>query len=207
MDARVERLPELESQAVVLDLLRQLFLAGPTSGLIDAVASMQPHALRLSTEGIAAVEKIVSIAGENDSRKAEWVEALQVEYTRLFIGPLDPRVQPYASCYLSSTPTVVSEETLAVREAYAKSGLIVERLNSLPDDHLGVELEFLFALTRAAADADDEAESARLLSARHDFLWRHFASWAGAVSDDIAKESDDPFFRSVRLLLRSCLSI
>ena len=205
MDARVERLSELESQAVVLDLLRQLFLAGPTLGLVEGVAALQPDSLRLSPEGHAALETIASLAGENSSRQREWVEALQVEYTRLFIGPLDPRVQPYASCYLSSTPTVVSEETLAVREAYAKSGLIVERLNSLPDDHLGVEIEFLFALTRAAADADDATRSAGLVAARQDFLRRHFPTWSGRVVEGINTESVDPFFLAAASLLRSCL--
>jgi TorA maturation chaperone TorD len=205
MDARVERLSELESQAVVLDLLRQLFLAGPTTGLIEGVASIQTHSLRLSPEGSAALEKIVSLAGENTSRRFEWVEALQVEYTRLFIGPLDPRVQPYASCHLSLARSVVSEETLAVRDAYAKSGMVVERLNSLPDDHLGVELEFLFALTRAAADADDPAAAAKLLTERDDFVQRHCATWFGQVADEIAKECAEPFHLAIGTLLRSCV--
>lgn len=81
------------------------------------------------------------------------MEELQVEYTRLFIGPRNPSVLLYASCHLLPKRNVMSEETLAVREACAKSGHVVERLNSLPDDHLGIELEFLFALTRGAADA------------------------------------------------------
>ncbi|MBX3673249.1 MAG: molecular chaperone TorD family protein [Burkholderiales bacterium] len=205
MDARVERLSELESQAVVLDLLRQLFLAGPTLGLVEGVAALQPDSLRLSPEGHAALETIASLAGENSSRQREWVEALQVEYTRLFIGPLDPRVQPYASFHLSSNRSVVSEETLAVREAYARSGLVVERLNSLPDDHLGVELEFLFALTRAAADADDAAESSRLLAERREFVRLHCATWFEQVADEMAKESSESFYLAIGTLLRSCV--
>ena len=204
MDARVERLSELESQAVVLDMLRQLFLAGPTMGLVEGVAALQPDSLRLSPEGHAALETIASLAGENGTRQREWVEALQVEYTRLFIGPLDPRVQPYASCHLSSSRSVVSEETLAVREAYARSGLVVERLNSLPDDHLGVELEFLFALTRAAADADDAAESSSLLAKRREFVRLHCAPWFEKVADEMAKESSESFYLAIGTLLRSC---
>lgn len=204
MDARVERRSELESQAVVLDLLRQLFLVGPTVGLVEGVAALQPDSLRLSPEGHAALETISSLAGENSSRRSDWVEALQVEYTRLFIGPLDPRVQPYASCHLSLGRSVVSEETLAVREAYAKSGLVVERLNSLPDDHLGVELEFLFALTRATADADDAVESSRLLAARSEFVQLHCKPWFEKVADGIAGESSDPFHLAIGTLLRSC---
>ena len=54
MDARVVRTPELESQAIALDLLRQAFLSGPTMGLIDAVASVRPHELDLAPEAVAA---------------------------------------------------------------------------------------------------------------------------------------------------------
>ena len=207
MDARVERLSELDSQAVVLDLLRQLFLAGPTAGLIEGVASIQSHSLRLSPEGFAALEKIVSLAGGNSIPQSEWVEALQVEYTRLFIGPLDPRVHPYASCHLSLARSVISEETLAVRDAYARSGLVVERLNSLPDDHLGVELEFLFALTRAASDTDNPTEASALLAKRRDFVQRHCAPWFGKVADGIASECQEPFHLAIGTLLRSCASV
>lgn len=206
MDARVERLSELDSQAVVLDLLRQLFLAGPTVGLVEGVAALEPGSLRLSPEQHAAIETIASLAVANVGRQEDWLEAMQVEHTRLFIGPLDPRVQPYASCHLSLSRSVVSEETLAVRDAYANSGLVVERLNSLPDDHLGVELEFLFVLTRAAADAGDPDESSRLVAVRSEFVHRHCRPWFEKVADGIARESSDPFHLAIGALLRSCAS-
>lgn len=205
MDARVARRPELESQAVALDLLRQAFLGGPTMSLIDAIASVRPHELDLAPEAVAAFSRLVELVQDNRGRRAAWLEDIQVEYTRLFIGPQEPPVLLYASCHLSPTRSVMSEETLAVRDAYGKSGLVVERLNSLPDDHLGVELEFLFALTRAAADADDVAETIRLVAERREFIQRHLAGWGGQVADEIAGESQHPFFHALALLLRACL--
>lgn len=205
MDARVVRKPELESQAVALDLLRQAFLDGPTMGLIEAVGSVRPHELDLAPEGVAAFDQLVDLVKGNRHRLPAWLEDIQVEYTRLFIGPQEPPVLLYASCHLLPTQSVMSEETLAVRDAYGKSGLVVERLNSLPDDHLGVELEFLFALTRAAADADDVTETIRLVAERGEFIQRHLAGWGGQVADEIAKESQHPFFHALALLLRTCL--
>lgn len=203
MDVRVVRKPELESQAVALDLLRQAFLSGPTMGLIDAIASVRPHELDLAPEAVAAFNELVELVHGNRNRLPAWLEDIQVEYTRLFIGPQAPPVLLYGSCHLLPTPSVMSEETLAVRDAYSKSGLVVERLNSLPDDHLGVELEFLFALTRAAADADDEAEALRLVGERDEFIQRHLAGWGGQVADEISKESQDPFFHALGSLLGS----
>lgn len=206
MDARVARMPELESQAVALDLLRQAFLSGPTMGLIEAIASVRPHELDLAPGGVAAFDQLVELVKGNRHRLPAWLEDIQVEYTRLFIGPQEPPVLLYASCHLLPTRSVMSEETLAVRDAYGKSGLVVERLNSLPDDHLGVELEFLFALTRAAADADDESQAMRLVTERSEFVQRHLAGWGGQVADEISKESQDPFFRALGSLLRSLLT-
>ena len=203
MDARVVKMPELESQAVALDLVRQAFLSGPTMSLIDGIASVRPHELDLAADAVAAFNELVELAHGNLDRLPAWLEDVQVEYTRLFIGPLEPPVLLYGSCHLLPTPSVMSEETLAVRDAYRKSGLVVERLNSLPDDHLGVELEFLFALTRAAADADDEMETMRLLAERSQFIQRHLAAWGRQVADQITKETQDPFFRALGSLLRS----
>lgn len=206
MDARVVRKPELESQAVALDLLRQAFLSGPTMGLLDAIGSVRPHELDLPADGVAAFDQLVELVQGNRHRLPAWLEEIQVEYTRLFIGPQEPPVLLYASCHLLPTRSVMSEETLAVRDAYSKSGLVVERLNSLPDDHLGVELEFLFALTRAAADADDEMEEMRLLAERSQFIQRHLAAWGSQVADQISKETQDPFFRALGSLLRNVLT-
>ena len=203
MDARVVKMPELESQAVALDLLRQAFLCGPTVGLIDGIASVRPHELDLAADAVAAFNELVELVQGNRHRLPAWLEDVQVEYTRLFIGPQEPPVLLYGSCHLLPTPSVMSEETLAVRDAYSKSGLVVERLNSLPDDHLGVELEFLFALTRAAADADDEMETMRLLAERSQFIQRHLAAWGSKVADQISKETQDPFFRALGSLFRS----
>jgi TorA maturation chaperone TorD len=205
-DAPSERPSALESEAIALDLLRRLFLSGPDPALIESIGALEPGALRLASEARRAAADLVGLASANRARMAEWVEALQVEYARLFIGPLDPPVLLYASCHLSPSPAVIGEETLAVRKAYAGSGLVVERLNSIPDDHLGVELEFLFALTRAAADAADPATAARHLETREAFHRQHVATWAGRVADGILAASPDPFFRAAATLLRNCPS-
>lgn len=207
MDMRVVRRPELESQAVALDLLRQAFLNGPTMGLIDAIASVRPHELDLAPEAVAAFSQLVELVHGNSGRRLAWLEEIQVEYTRLFIGPQEPPVLLYASCHLLPTPSVMSEETLAVRDAYSRSGLVVERLNSLPDDHLGVELEFLFARTRTAADSDDDMEAMRLMAERSQFIQRHLAAWGSQVADQISKETRDPFFRALASLLRNVLTV
>lgn len=110
----------------------------------------------------------------------------------------------YASSHLSPNPTVTGGRTLAVRETYARSGLVVEHLNSIPDDHLGVELEFLFTLTRAAADAADPVAVARQLEARDAFHRRHVATWSGRVAEGIRAESADPLFRALATLLQHC---
>lgn len=206
MDVRAAGKPELESQAVALDLLRHAFLNGPTVGLINAIASVRPHELDLAPEAVTAFNQLVKLAHGNRDRLAAWLEVIQVEYTRLFIGPQEPPVLLYASYHLLPTPSVMSEETLAVRDAYMESGLVVERLDSLPDDHLGVELEFLFALTRAAADADDEMEAMRLLADRSQFIKRHLAAWSGQVADQISKETQDPFHGALASLLRNVLA-
>lgn len=81
----------------------------------------------------------------------------------------------------------MTEETLAVRERYVAAGLVVRQLHRIPDDHLGIELEFLFLLTRLAVEAaqagDAETVLARLAE-RRDFIEAHFHAGCPASRND-----------------------
>jgi TorA maturation chaperone TorD len=45
---------------------------------------------------------------------------------------------------------LMSEETLAVRKKYLEAGVGLKDLYQVPDDHIGIELEFLYYLIREA---------------------------------------------------------
>lgn len=138
------------------------------------------------------------------SRPAGWEEELAAEYARLLIGPGDVPAMPYGSFYLSPSRHLMTEETLAVRRRYLDAGLAVERLNQIPDDHAGVELEFLYFLTRRAAEAaerGDPAGAAAALDERRAFVADHCARWMPELARRMETATEEPLLVAAARLL------
>ena len=111
--------------------------------------------LGLSGEGL---EKAVAAL---PARPAEALQALQVEYTRLFINSV-PHVPapPYASAYFGQG-MLMNEPAEAALQAYRRAGLdLTEGFGDLPD-HLSAELEFLSWLEDRVFEAHEKGEIER----------------------------------------------
>ncbi len=54
------------------------------------------------------------------------IEALRIDYSRLFIGPYRLLAPPYGSVYLENTRRVMGISTLDVRNKYADEGLRID---------------------------------------------------------------------------------
>jgi TorA maturation chaperone TorD len=110
------------------------------------------------------------------------LQELLVDYTRLFLGPVQALAQPYASVWLSGQNQLMQSPTLDVMELYAQAGFEVDaEFKELPD-HVAVELEFLYLLlwreneARVAADMQALSASSSLKQA---FLDQHLGRWLG----------------------------
>lgn len=111
----------------------------------------------------------------------ELLPDLRWDYTRLFIGPGQVLAPPWESVYRSRDRVLFDQATLDVRQAYARFGLQAPRLNHEPDDHLGLELAFMFHLCHLGAQAAQDHDGAALeviLAAQRDFLGQHLLQWA-----------------------------
>ncbi|HWH68709.1 MAG TPA: molecular chaperone TorD family protein, partial [Candidatus Sulfotelmatobacter sp.] len=107
-------------------------------------------------------------------------EAVQQEYWHLF-GDLGPAAAPpWESVYLDREHVVFGVGTLEVRALYARFGLGFPESSRRPDDHIGLQLEFLARLSAWTAerlDAGDEAGAADLLDGQRTCLDEHLLRW------------------------------
>lgn len=206
-DLTASALP-LDAQALLLDLLRRLFLNGPNRGMADALAATAavddwPPTI---AEALHQMHAVVAARGEDQDALLD----LEVEFTRLTIGPLEIPAIPYASFYLSPSRALMTDETLDVRRRYLEAGVAVRELNRTPDDHLGVELEFLHFLTLQAAQAEasgDAAVCGQALARREAFLREHAARWMPAFANEFAAATQEPALRAAAALLREATSM
>jgi len=97
---------------------------------------------------------------------ADDLQALLIDYTRLFLAPEGPLAQPYGSVWLAGAQPLMQDTTMAVIALYEEGGYeLAEDFRDLPD-HIAAELEFLYALIFREAQAARRGDTGQLDDAR-----------------------------------------
>jgi len=137
-------------------------------------------------------------------------EELAIEYFRLFIGADKAIAPPWESVYLSGRGLLFQENTLAVRKKYSKYKLLPERLNKEPDDHIGLELQFMHTLsmmTLEAVESSDYNKAAALISDQKSFLEDHLLKWAPRFADRLYAGAETFFYQGLAKMLKGFLMV
>ena len=104
---------------------------------------------------------------------------LEQDYLRLFVGLGTPLAPPWESAWASDARLLFQRETLDVRYWYRSKGLEIAALHHEPDDHIGLELEFIGTLLERG-----EAQVASAFVAEHPSAWAE--RWSAAVQQHAA---------------------
>ena len=150
-------------------------------------------------ESMAAVGGLVDDEFEAGAHRlgeafaAVGLDELLIDYTRLFLGPIDAPAMPYGSVWLGTEKELMQESTMAVLALYEEGGFeIAEDFRELPD-HVAAELEFLYVLLfRESRGGGDEAAA---LKKR--FLAEHLGRWAGPFTEAVKAGAQCAFYREL----------
>lgn len=129
-------------------------------------------------------------------------EELLVDYTRLFLGPVDALAKPYGCVWMGTEKTLMQDSTMAVQALYAEGGFdLAEDFRELPD-HVAAELEFLYLLLfrENRARRDDDPALAGILALRRRFLDEHLDAWIAPFCRAIAEGTTSDFYRELASL-------
>lgn len=199
---------ELREELYLYNLLRQLFLKEPTKELINDLAKIDPPD-ETDDEINYGLKLLIESIRKNEYRLDEWLEELALEYARLFIGPKNPPAVPYASFYLSESRSLMTDETIDVRKRYLEAGMAVKNLYSIPDDHIGIELEFIYYLTEKTIELFEQGQredASRLFEIRSDFLSEHMTLWLPLFADKVLESTQEDFYKGAALILRGVIN-
>lgn len=130
----------------------------------------------------------------------ESVKALQREWLRLFVGLGTPEASCLESYYVEPNSHMLGKSTLAVREAYRRHGLQIEKLHSEPDDHLGLMLGFVAHLIAEELDAiemGDEVAAEGFAKEQDEFLTNHILPWLAVWRYAVEKHAVSDYYRGV----------
>lgn len=148
-------------------------------------------------------------ATNEDSQLEDILSQLQQDYSKLFVGTADPLAPPWESVYLTEDKLTFGSPTLKVRDFFRKHGLEYERINNEPDDHFGLEMEFmskLIQMERHHLQKDNLEDAIRLSKEQLSFLQEHVMNWAYSFTEQVGKHTCTDYFKGLALLTKGYLT-
>lgn len=152
------------------------------SGSTELAAALRDFFIASDAAGLGqAYRKIAEAAGNAVPRVEDWRE-VEYSFTRLFVGPKALEAAPYATVYLENEPLLMGPTTMMVRTVYQTLGLVSPWKNSLPEDHVSLELDAALVMRGTAQDS----VSGELDELRRFFVCRHMALWIPGFAQSVS---------------------
>jgi len=127
-------------------------------------------------------------------------QELLVDYTRLFLGPIEAPARPYGSVWLDDRQILMQESTQGVIALYEEGGFeIDEDFRDLPD-HVAAELEFMYLLLFRQAEAlrnDDAQARQRFAGLQRRLLDEHLGRWVAPFAAATGAAAQTAFYREL----------
>ncbi|TGE39342.1 dehydrogenase [Desulfosporosinus fructosivorans] len=205
--------PLLEARIFAYDILRRSFLEEPSHEFLkllskDNLIGSFPFSEEEGEiqEGIRQVHSDLmqyESVGETIYNRLHW------DYTRLFIGPYELQAPAWESAYLNKERLLFQEETLKVRLAYLKYAFLPKHFQHEADDHLGLELDFMYKLSVMVLEKyeKNEHELLDILENQKRFLQEHLLRWVPEFQQNVCQHSDTEFYRGMSRILHGFLRL
>jgi TorA maturation chaperone TorD len=181
-------IPPSDRSASFFRLLGSLLYNDPSREVIDTLADEGVFA-----ELPYAAESALARKGQKEM--LDWLKSAprdelaleaRTEYMRLLIGIGKELAPPWGSVYQSVERLMFTEDTLRVRLFYEKHGMKLKEKYHEPDDHIGLELEFLAYLS----------EQGKIAAAR-EFAAEYIVPWISRWNADVQKHAETGFYKGL----------
>lgn len=202
---KTEKAELLETYQILFAYLSEVFLNEPDEDFIQSILSEKLYFSFPFQSNDANLQKGLNFL-QNFSLQWEkpQVYALRDEFLRLFHGTGNMLVPPYESVYLSQDHLMFEKETQQIRKWYSSYGLKIDKLNIIPDDHIGYQLLFIAYLFKLALDAfqsNNTKSFTKIIENSSDFFAKHLLKWVEQFLLQLDKHADSFYFRGNGLIL------
>jgi TorA maturation chaperone TorD len=186
----------------------ELIYEAKTFALLSRVLSYPNADLAAITRELADMytpdsERYAAIMVSVDA--CDGVMDLRRDYTALFIGALKMLAPPYASYYLDGEALLGGPTCVAVAKEYAERGFKFSPEHKCPADNLAHMCEFVFALLRRAAGAQDNQLRNRDVFAAEHFYVTYIRPWINDFCERVTEFATTDYYRGMGEWLRGVL--
>lgn len=171
-------------------------LSDGISERMEAARNLRP----LLADGWGEIQRFLS-----ETAPEQLAETVADEFTRLFIGPHGPVINPYESYYL--TGRLLDRPLANVRTLLKEIGIEKQDGYPEPEDSLAFELEVMRWLISKQAAAPKPKDETGWLRLQADFLKEHLLVWVPTCAEDIERAQGANFYRAIAMILRGFLEV
>lgn len=206
----------MQVRSYTYDVLRRFFIEEPSleylSYCIKQGIFNQYPLQENSREIESGILDIKRYFDEHDvTTCTEDYEKLHWDYTRMFIGPMSLPAPPWASYYLEKDQLLFQNVTYQVGSMYRKYGLgINNQLGREADDHIGLELDFLFhlcQLTGQELERERIADTLELLRDQKEFIENHLLAYVPQFCTRVINSAETDFYRGLAKVLSGSIKL
>lgn len=200
------------------DILRRFFIEEPSQQYLKHFVNqkMVEHFPFVEDSSMIreGVEDVKEYLQQFDiAYKRSHFEDLHWDYTRMMIGPFKLEAPPWESVYVQKDKLLFNKCTLEVRKEYEKFGFELERLNIEAEDHIGLELDFMFHLNQICFQLVEEQgdfvteDVKMLLKEQEKFLKNHLLKFVSTFSRKMITHAETQFYRGMAKILEGFLQM
>lgn len=199
----------LYARAYAYDILRRSFIEEPSKEYLKVfVQQRMAEKFPFKEDSIGISEGIKDIKDyfqrfdvvHNQSQFDE----LHWDYTRMMIGPFELPAPPWESIYVQKEPLLFQKCTMDVRKKYQHFGFETADHHFEADDHIGLELDFLYHLNKLCLHSAEEGnlnEVHYLLTEQEKFINQHLLEFAPQFSERVIENANTQFYIGMAKIL------
>ena len=194
----------LTNRTYLYRLFQNFFGNEPT---LDTIRILFDDHTHISLSLLSMEDRLVdlkSFSEHLDTEEEDTLDKVRSEYTRLFIGPTKLPAPPWESVYVTKDRLIFQESTLKVRQCYLKYNFVPINYRSEPDDHIALELDFMFNLSNLAVSAfnnENPNEARDILLDQKAFLEEHLLVWVPQFVSDLEAATSHPLYSGMASIL------
>lgn len=200
------------------DILRRFFVEEPAKDYLKVFVQknmIDMFPFKEESEGIeSGIADVKEFLSNHDVVNIDQhYQKLHWDYTRMFIGPFELPAPPWESSYVRKDKLLFQGTTMNVRKYYDKYGIIVSDYNIEADDHIGLELDFMFHMNELCVKIAESNEQQdiralqQLLKEQQTFLQQHLLRFVSEFTELVEKSAETQFFVGLAKILRHYLFI
>ena len=182
------------SRMAAFRLLSDCFFL-PEPGLSEKLGTLESDMANVCEAAVMFVQNM-----RKEFKADADLEALKVDFSKLFVGPYNLSAAPYGSVYLESDRKMMGNSTQDVRKRYREAGLDTAKTFKDAPDHISAELEFMYYLIfkeiEAFSKSDTEA-AIDFIQKQKSFLEDHLMLWVPQFTANIIENAETSFYQNL----------